>query len=348
MLTVVVDTTPSAPAGSNLFFTLGQDNLIWYRRGDGVTWFSDWKNLGASGVNGNFQSQPAAVSFSSEQTNVWVVDTDDRMRALSLKSGVWDKTWLDLAGNFTTPMTSCSSTPGVLDVFGRAKDGSLLHMNWNQTSSGYSDWLSLGGYLASAPMVSCAGSNRMDVVVYGAYRSPFTFDIRRWVGSQWEAWHGESSNLKGDPFAISIGSDRTDYFGIGEDGAMYHLSWTASAGYGPVENLGGSFESTPFALAIGNNRVDVFAVGTNDQLKHKALIGSTWSSNWDDLGGSFNSAPVALYTSSGLVSVFGIGHDGSVFHGTWAVGSGASWTSGDNWTADGGVMSTSWFREAVS
>jgi hypothetical protein len=74
------------------------------------SWFSDWKNLGASGVNGNFQSQPAAVSFSSEQTNVWVVDTDDRMRALSLKSGVWDKTWLDLAGNFTTPMTACSST----------------------------------------------------------------------------------------------------------------------------------------------------------------------------------------------------------------------------------------------
>jgi hypothetical protein len=188
----------------------------------------------------------------------------------------------------------------------------------------------------------------MDVVVYGGYSTPFTFDIKRWVGSQWEAWQGESSNMQGDPFAISIGSDRTDYFGIGKDGAMYHLSWTASAGYGPVEKLGGSFESTPFALAIGNNRVDVLAIGTDDQLKHKALIGSTWSSNWDDLGGSFNSAPVALYTSSGLVSVFGIGHDGSVFHGTWAVGSGATWTSGNNWTADGGVMSTSWFREAVS
>ena len=72
------------------------------------------------------------------------------------------------------------------------------------------------------------------------------------------------------------------------------------------------------------------------------------SSNWDDLGGSFNSAPTALYTPSGLVSVFGIGNNGSIFHGTWTVGSGAAWTNGANWTMEGGAMSTAWFREAIS
>jgi hypothetical protein len=81
--------------------------------------------------------------------------------------------------------------------------------------------------LASAPIVSCAKSNRMDVPVYGAYQSTFTFDIRRWVGLQWEAWQGESSNIKGDPFAISIGSDRTDYFGIGD--VTWHQSRGATA-----------------------------------------------------------------------------------------------------------------------
>jgi Repeat of unknown function (DUF346) len=348
MIAVVIDTTPSAPSGSNIFFALGQDNLIWYRRGDGVTWFSDWKNLGAGGVNANFQSQPAAASFLSNQTNICVVDTNDRMRSLSLKNGVWDNTWLDLGGNFTTPMTSCSYESGVLDVFGRSTDGTLQHINWNLTGFVYSNWESLSGYLSSAPTVTCAGTNRMDVVVYGGFSSPFSLWIRRWDGSQWIAWQGEGGSWKGDPFALSIGLQETHYFGIGTDQAMWHMTWTASAGYGFIESLGGSFESTPFAIAVGNARVDVLAVGTDDQLKHKARIGSTWNSNWDDLGGSFNSAPVALYTSSGLVSVFGIGHNGSLFHGTWTIESSGTWTNGNNWTIDGGAMSTTWFREAIS
>jgi hypothetical protein len=348
MLAVVADSTPSATGGSNLFFALGQDKLIWYRRGDGETWFSEWMNLGAGGITGSFQSQPAAVTFINSQTNVWVVDTNDKMRSLALKNGLWDNIWGDQGGNFTTPMTSCSYESGVLDIFGRANDGSLMHMNWNESSNVYSDWLSLAGYLSSAPMVTCAGNNRMDVVVYGSYAAPFTFCIRGWDGSQWLSWQCEPSNLKGDPFALSIDSDRTDYFGIGMDQAMYHMTWTSSTGYGSLENLGGLFESVPYAIAIGATRIDVLAVGIDDQLKHKALIGSTWSSNWDDLGGSFNSAPTAVYTPSGKVSVFGIGNNGSVFHGTWTVGSGATWADGNNWTTDGGAMSTTWFREAIS
>jgi hypothetical protein len=348
MLAVVADSTPSAPGGSTIFLALGQDNLIWYRRGDGITWFSDWINLGAGGITGGFQSQPAAVTFSSNQTNVWVVDTNSHMRSVALKNGLWDNIWIDLGGTFTTPMTSCSYESGVLDVFGRANDGSLVHMNWNESGNEYSDWLSLGGYLSSAPMVTCAGNNRMDVVLYGGFSVPFDLFIRRWDGSQWLSWQGEGGSFKGDPFALSIGSDRTDYFGIGVDQAMYHMTWTASTGYGFLENIGGLFESVPYAIAIGTTRIDVLAVGLDDQLKHKAFINSIWSPNWDDLGGSFNSAPTAVYTTSGKVSVFGIGHNGSVFHGTWTIGSGATWTDGNNWTTDGGSMSTTWFRDAIS
>jgi hypothetical protein len=348
MLAVVADSTPSAPGGSTIFLALGQDNLIWYRRGDGITWFSDWINLGAGGITGGFQSQPAAVTFSSSQTNLWVVDTNSHMRSVALSNGLWDNIWIDLGGTFTTPMTSCSYESGVLDVFGRAIDGTLVHMNWNESGNGYSDWLSLGGYLSSAPMVTCAGNNRMDVVLFGGFGVLNDLFIRRWDGSQWLSWQGEGGSFKGDPFALSIGSDRTDYFGIGVDQAMYHMTWTASTGYGFLENIGGLFESVPYAIAIGTTRIDVLAVGLDDQLKHKAFINSIWSPNWDDLGGSFNSAPTAVYTTSGKVSVFGIGHNGSVFHGTWSVGSGATWTDGNNWTTDGGSMSTTWFRDAIS
>ncbi|KAE9378654.1 hypothetical protein N431DRAFT_540503 [Stipitochalara longipes BDJ] len=316
MLSVVEDSTPSAPSGSKLFFALGQDKLVWYRRGDGATWFSDWTSLNSNGIN--ILSQPDAVTFEDDQTNIWVVDANSKMQVLAYKSGVWDGAWLDLGGSFTTPMTSCSRESG-----------------------------SLSGFCASAMLAVC-GNNSVEVVVYGGYQGPFTFDINVLNGSQWSDWQGESSNMKGDPFAISFSPNRSDYFGIGEDGAMYYTTWTSSAGYGALQYLGGSFESTPFAIANGNNRVDVLAVGTDDHLKHKALIGLSWSPDWDDLGGSFNSAPVAFYTPSGLASVFGIANNGSLFHGTWTVGSGASWTNGDNWTVDGGAMSTTWFRGAIS
>ncbi|PMD37050.1 hypothetical protein L207DRAFT_515481 [Hyaloscypha variabilis F] len=344
MLSVVQDSTPSAPSGSNFFFALGQDKLIWYRRGDGVTWFIDWTSLESGGLE--FQSQPDAVTFVNNQTNIWVVDSTSKMQSLAYKSGVWDSTWLDLGGSFTTPMTSCSRESEVIDIFGRASDGTPQHMSWNE-SDGYSDWQSLTGFCASSPFVAC-GNDSLSVVVYGGYQAPFTFDIDILSGLKWSDWQGESSNMKGDPFAMVFGPDRSDYFGIGTDGAMYYTTWTSSAGYGPLQNLGGSFESTPFAFTGENNRVDVLAVGVDDQLNHKALIGGSWSSDWDDLGGSFNSAPVAFYTPSGLASVFGLANNGSVFHGTWTVGSAATWTCGNNWTVDGGAMATTWFRGAIS
>ena len=276
MLAVVEDSTPSAPSGSNLFFALGQDKQIWYRRGDGVTWFSEWASLSSNGVN--VISQPDAVtfeSFDSNQTNLWVVDSNYKMQSLAYKNGVWDSDWIDLGGNFTTPMTSCSRESGVIDIFGRTSNGIPQQMNWNQTSQVYSDWQNLTGFCASALFAACGGNNSLDVEEYGGYQNPFTFEINVWNGLEWTGWQGDNSNMKGDPFAISFGPDRSDYFGIGEDGAMYYTTWTTSAGYGPLEYLGGSFESTPFAIANGNNRVDVLAVGIDDRLKHKALIGTS-------------------------------------------------------------------------
>ena len=150
---------------------------------------------------------------------------------------------------------------------------------------------------------------------------------------------------------MSLGTDRTDYFGIGADKSMYHSSWTKSTGFqvGPPTSIGGSFESIPYAIAVGTDRIDVLAVGTDDGLKHNALIlGSNWGAEWQDLGGNFSSAPAAFATSSGKVVVFGLASNGSMFHGSWSIGSTSDWTDGSGWVSDGEDFSTKWFRQALS
>ena len=345
MIAIADDSTPSSPPNSKLFFALGRDKAIWTRRGDGSTWEDDWTSLG-----GTFLSQPAAVTFTGTQTNVFAVDTNQAMQTKALKNGVWDQTWLNLAGGITAPPSVCSSATGSLDAWVRGTDGSLFHMNFNQSSGVYTPWLSEQGFLSSAPVASCAGNNRIDVVLYGGYGPPFDLFVKRWDGAAFSAstYFEEGGSFVGDPTAVSLGSDRTDYFGVGADKAMYHKSWTAASGFGPLENIGGAFQSAPYAVAVGADRVDVLAVGTDDRLKHNALVGSAWGASWDDLGGSFNSAPAAFATSAGKVTVYGLANNGSLFHGSWTIGSGYAWTDGTGWVTDGGNMSTTWFRKAIS
>jgi hypothetical protein len=344
VLSVVKDTTPSAPQGSMLFFALGNDDAVWWRRWDGSNWLNRWSTLG-----GPFLSQPAAVSFTAKQTNVWIVDQNFKLTSKAYKSGVWDSNWLNLDGSMTTAPSTCSYLDGSLNIFGRGIDGSLQHKNWNDTTAvGYSVWRSLGGWLTSSPVVTCAAPDRMDVVVYGrtqAATRPYNLFVRRWKGTQWGTdYQSLGGDFKGDPIAVSVSADRSDYFGIGEDLSMYHLQWTAGSGFGPLTNLGGSFESAPHAVVVSASRIDVVAVGTDDQLKHKALIERTWSPNWQDLGGSFNSAPVALVSPSGEAHVFGLANNGSLFHGTWPVGTDHDWNSGPAWTSDAGDLTLKSFR----
>ncbi|CAI6085927.1 unnamed protein product [Clonostachys chloroleuca] len=340
MIAVVQDPSPSASTDSKLFFGLGSDSAVWYRQWDGSDWRNQWTSLG-----GQFASQPAAVTFESEQTNVWVVDKSYGISSIAYKNGTWDSSWLGLGGFATSPPTSCSHDSGVLDLFVRGSTMALHQMNWNTTSSMYSGWQPLGLYLSSSPMVSCS-PGRMDVAVYGGgAKAPHDLWVERWDNSTWESWKGEAGSFKGDPFVVSSNSNRSDYFGVSPDGSMYHLLWTTAGGYGNWENIGGAFESIPSALVVSDSRIDVVAVGTDDRLKHKTLIDTSWSADWDDLGGSFNSAPTVVLSSSGKVSVFGLNNKGELFHGTWTiVNNNRAWSGDPTWTSDGGTFSLQWFR----
>jgi hypothetical protein len=98
---------------------------------------------------------------------------------VALNNSLWDNFWIDLGGTFTTPITSYSYKSSVLDIFGRANDGSLIHINWNESGYKYSDWLSLSRYLSSAPMVTCARNNWIDIILFRGFSVLFNLFISR-------------------------------------------------------------------------------------------------------------------------------------------------------------------------
>ncbi|KAK4223015.1 hypothetical protein QBC38DRAFT_503523 [Podospora fimiseda] len=375
MITIVDDTTPSSPPNSKLFFALAKDSTILTRRGDGTSWFTDWTSVPLPDTaNLKFLSQPSAVSYQTNSdgpaTTVLAIDSNQNLRSKTLRKGTWDTEWINLRGGHTTPVSVCSN-PGSrsFDIWSTGTDRALLHMHWNDSMSQYTPWMSETGTLTSAPFASCAGGDRgsIQVALLGAYiELPYTSFIKRWDGRKFKSEQFQEPTprvqLTGDPVAVSLGPDRTDYFGIGKDDfALYHFSWTADAGLSSIRSLGGRFESIPLALVggkdmvdiadmlvVGKDRVDVLVVGKDDdRLKHKALIGSTWGKEWNDLGGRFNSAPSG-FVKDGKAFVYGLSNNGSMFHASWTVGIGYEWSDGSPWVIDGGNLTTEGFRKGMS
>lgn len=129
------------------------------------------------------------------------------------------------------------------------------------------------------------------------------------------------------------------FFGIGVDYAMYHFSCSTSAGYSPLDSLGGSFASIPSVIVSKDGfRIDVVVLGRDGRIKHRALKGSTWGPEWEDLGGFGNSAPLAVYVDSSPqhVSLFVIGQSGDLTFTTWEVNESISWRDLPPWTSIGG------------
>lgn len=336
-------TYSSAP--TTFIFVLGTDSAIWYRQGDGVAWSTEWTSLG-----GTFLSQPAAVLLENGRVDVFAVWKDQSMRTKSFQNGSWNS-WINLGGYCVTPPSVCSWGVGKWSVFVLSRDRALYHKwydgGWLPSQTG--DWEYLNGWVSSSPVCACGGNNTVGVALYGGVsgltpNDPYPIYYKRYNDMTWSNWEGGQGNFRGDPTAVALGPERTDYFGIGSDKAMYHQTWLLTSGYSSVESLGGGpFESTPFVLATSTYRIDVLSVGSDGRLKHKALIGSSWSRDWEDLGGSFIGAPVAVSTDSGQISVFGIGPNGTVIHGTFNGTDEFSW-GGGAWFLDGGSVSTNWFR----
>jgi hypothetical protein len=114
-------------------FDVGLDGAMYHNLWDGKAW-GGWQSLG-----GTFVSPPASVSWGPNRLDVFGIGDNNRMF-----QNIWDggpkwSGWASLppavvgvptSGWFASAPAVTSQKPGVLDVFGVASDGSMLHLSY--------------------------------------------------------------------------------------------------------------------------------------------------------------------------------------------------------------------------
>ncbi|RYP84873.1 hypothetical protein DL769_001067 [Monosporascus sp. CRB-8-3] len=271
-------------------FARGKDQAIWTRRYYGLAWTRNWESLGKrfQALGGNILSILHSSSSWAEGLKVMKHPIED-------------------------PVATCRSTITI-----QSGPMSSFVVRWGDTRRVLHTWFdldkpicyrdrgwvnTLGGNAASMPVVVCCEANiRHDVAIYNR----------------------DGGSVQHNQWQDDVSGARVSFFGTGTDGAIYHLRWTGTAGYTPLENLGGQFQSGSSVVTQSSGRIDVVALGADNKLEHQGLIRGTWSSGWEDIGrdvAAANSAPqpVRYGTEPIRVVIFVIGADDDLFFSTWNV-----------------------------
>ncbi len=247
-------------------FVLGSDNHIHYK----------WKNVSAGvfqswanwfDLGGDFNSEPAAVSWGSGRTDLVARKTDGDIYIKTYSGGAWSGwSWLDSPpGGAASAPAITSWGPGRLDVFVRGTDDSL----WQRTfqNSWEPTWIKRGGgTFRGKPAVTSWGVNRIDVAVHG-------MDDALWTTWFDGTWHGyatrggelyHSGTTYGAPTIASRGINTLDIFFRGMDSRLWQKNWNGSAWSNYIQ-LGGVITGDPGAIGKSgaSSRLDIVAPNTD-------------------------------------------------------------------------------------
>ncbi|KAK3317917.1 hypothetical protein B0H66DRAFT_555824 [Apodospora peruviana] len=342
----------------------------------------------------SFVSQPSAMSWNSGSrvsvaTMVDGTGTESNVQMTKFTvdesgpNGFTVDGWKDLGGPVGSPLGTCAinGTRGDYYSVENTAEGAkflhnLSHRNGTVDMWKHPDQLGVPQWDVGAnftfnqtakPAVVCRPSYWVHDLVFYDDKSAVRHGM--WAfhipGNHWTEFTDLGGKFKGEPTVIAVGADRIDFFGIGEDAAMYHFTWTEADSHSALESLGGSFHSAASAVATGliasstgnstvngtgSVRIDVVALGMNDHIFHRVMRGKRWVSDWEDLGVEGNSAPLVVHYGHGSseqperVGVFMVGYDGQVKQATWTVSVEQTSWKDLKWTSMGGAMTSDFFR----
>jgi GH25 family lysozyme M1 (1,4-beta-N-acetylmuramidase) len=227
---------------------------------------------------------------------------------------------------------------GRLEAFGRGVDNALWHA-WQETPGGtWSGWSSLGGALASEPLVIQNEDGRLEAFTLAADGS--TNHIWQTTApGKWSEW----VTLGGDvasKLALGANQDgRIEVFGVKSDGSVATTFQTTPNGsWSDWYSLGGTLVGDPSVAANQDGRLELFGRTAADTVVHswQTSANGSWSSPWSSLGGAITSDVTVVTNKDGRVEVFGLASDSSVQH-LWQTKAGATWAS---WSSLGGSLAT--------
>jgi GH25 family lysozyme M1 (1,4-beta-N-acetylmuramidase) len=227
---------------------------------------------------------------------------------------------------------------GRLEAFGRGADDALWH-TWQKTPGGaWSEWSSLGGSLASDPVVIQDEDGRLE-----AFASAPSGSVEHvWqtkVGGGWSEWKSLGGAVA-SPLAVAANKDgRIEVFGLGADGALSHV-WqkTPNGSWSDWSSLGGSLVGSPAVAVNEDGRVEAIGRAPDDTLWHiwQTKPGGGWS-DWASHGGAIVSDLAVGTNRDGRIELFGLAADGALEH-IWQKTANGSWSG---WSSLGGSLTGS-------
>ena len=238
-----------------------------------------------------------------------------------------------LGGAISSAPAACSQTSGLLDVFARGANGTVVHKSWNGTS--WSEWEDLGGAMkpGSDPAAASSGLDRVDVLIRGTDDALWH---RWWNGASWSDWETLGGVLASSPAATyqedSIGRKWLDVYVLDPNGRLQHriLDGTVWEPWAPVALTGLTFKPglSPAVVSWGGRRIDLFACGPDDVLWHAYLPpGGPWSDPQMLTAQSTSSPSVSTWGSwaEDRLDLFLRGADYCLWHETLVSGLWSDW-----------------------
>jgi hypothetical protein len=152
----------SAPAVSSRgvgildVFVRGMDNALWVKSLLPGSGWNSWTSIG-----GVLTSAPSSVSWSSSRIDVVARGSYNHPWHWAWNGASWSAE--DLNGEVSSAPAVSSRGAGTLDVFARGMDSALWHKHL-EAGTGWDNWESFGGALASGPSAVSWGGKRIDIV----------------------------------------------------------------------------------------------------------------------------------------------------------------------------------------
>jgi fibronectin type III domain protein len=190
----------------------------------------------------------------------------------------------------------------------------------------FGSWQPRGGVLASPPIASTWGPNRLDAFAQGTDRQLW----HNWFDGSWHWEPLPGLRPTSDATAVSLGVNQIDVFVRGSDSALWRNAFRPGAGSQPASwrgwvSLGGRLASAPSAVAVGS-KLEVFVQGTDNRLYYVEVNSSTFTFSWSTPGGLISAAPSAVLVKSAEFGAFVRGTDSALWF----------WSSVTTWHPYGG------------
>ena len=210
-----------------------------------------------------------------------------------------------------------SLAAGIYDIVVRGPGNAYFHRYFSP-ATGWSDFVSIGGALRSAPSVTYRqGSGVIDVFGVGLDSQLF----HKYYAGGWSEWGALGGGLSGNPSVISPSAGALEVYARGSgDHQLYEKVWTPGSGWSGYYPLGSTLSSGIAATTWDSNRRDIFARASDGAMSIQSWTNTGGWAPPARLGGRPTSGPGAIALAPNRLLVFA--RDGqrvvsNAFSSTW-------------------------------